>query len=420
MTRPVGKLFFIALLAATASGPLAMQMFLPALPAIQKDFGVDAGVAQLVFSLSLLAMAVSTLAYGPLSDRLGRRPVLVGGMLLYLAGSVVCAAAPTIEILIGGRIVQAMGGASGIVLARSVVRDVYGHEGSARMISYLLMAMVTAPMLAPTLGGLLTDLTGWRGIFIVVSVLALGIVLLVNWQTPETHSAEARAAAGGSLLHGMALLMRTPVFLGYALTSAFSMAIFFAFLGAAPYLMVNSLDGSAGEYGLYFLPAPAAFVLGTFLSTRLVGRYALDRLILVGAVLTLLLTALSAVALFSLPLTPLLLFTPIVVVSVAQGLVIPNAQAGAINVDPRFAGAASGLTGFLQLGVSAVSNQLVGSLNVGTVGTMATVMLVMAAVSLGIFLLVLRHTAGLTGDADRATGQEARSATAGDAKGGPL
>ena len=261
------------------------------------------------------------------------------------------------------------------------------------MISYLLMAMITAPMVAPTLGGVLTDLTGWRGIFVVASVIAFGIIVLIYWQAPETHGAAARAAAGGGLLAGMVHLMRNPTFLGYVLGSSFAMAIFFAFLGAAPYLMVNTLGGTASEYGLYFLPAPAAFILGTFISTRLIGRYGIDRLIFHGAIATLVLTLASAAAVALLPLTPLLLFTPMAVISIAQGFVIPNCQAGAINVDPRFAGAASGLTGFLQLSISSAANQLVGSLNDGTVHVMLAVMVGTAVIALAVYLPVRRRGA---------------------------
>ena len=156
----------IVLVLATALGPFAMQVFLPALPAIQEDFGVRAATAQLAFSLSALAIAVATLFYGPLSDRFGRRPALIGGLLVYLAGSLLCALAPTITLLIVGRVVQAAGGCAGIVLSRAIVRDLYGRDESAAMLAYITMAMVAAPMMAPVLGGLLTDLAGWRSVFL--------------------------------------------------------------------------------------------------------------------------------------------------------------------------------------------------------------------------------------------------------------
>ena len=169
--------FVLVLVLATALGPFAMQVFLPALPAIQADFGVRAATAQLAFSLSALAIAVATLFYGPLSDRFGRRPALIGGLLVYLAGSLLCAVAPTIALLIVGRIVQAAGGCAGIVLSRAIVRDLYSRDQSAAMLAYITMAMVAAPMMAPVLGGLLTDLAGWRSVFL--AGVGVGVLILV-------------------------------------------------------------------------------------------------------------------------------------------------------------------------------------------------------------------------------------------------
>lgn len=390
MSLHSGKLFLVILVLATAIGPLAMQMFLPALPAIQKWFAVDVGTAQLAFSLSMLAMAITTLAYGPLSDKFGRRPVLIGGMMIFVVGSAVAAVAQSIEILILARVVQAAGGAAGIVLARSIVRDVYGHDGAARMISYLVMSMVVAPAIAPAVGGVLTDLAGWRGVFVLSGAVGLLITILVIWRAPETHDRAAASAAGGSIWTGLARLSVNPLFLGYALTSSFSMAAFFGFLGAAPYLMVNTLGRSASEYGIYFAPVAIAFIVGAFISTRLLDRFGMNPLILIGAVSTLILSFVGAAVLLLLPLTPFLLFAPMVVISVAQGLVIPNCQAGAINVDPRYAGAASGLTGFLQLVLSAGVNQLVGSLNDGTVDIMLAFILATVVLSFAAFLVVRR------------------------------
>ena len=169
--------FVLVLVAATALGPFAMQVFLPALPAIQADFGVRAATAQLAFSLSALSIAVATLFYGPLSDRFGRRPALIGGLLVYLAGSLLCAVAPSITLLIVGRVVQAAGGCAGIVLSRAIVRDLYSRDQSASMLAYITMAMVAAPMMAPVLGGLLADLAGWRSVF--VAGIGIGVLILV-------------------------------------------------------------------------------------------------------------------------------------------------------------------------------------------------------------------------------------------------
>ena len=157
----------MALLAGiTALAPFSLQIFLPALPAIQASFAVTPGIVQLALSLSILANAIANLAYGPLSDHFGRRPVLLVGLAAFIVGSLACALAPSIELLIVARIVQSIGGAAGMVLARAIVRDLYDRERSASIIAYLTMAMVVAPMLAPTIGAVLLDVASWRAIFL--------------------------------------------------------------------------------------------------------------------------------------------------------------------------------------------------------------------------------------------------------------
>lgn len=176
----------------TAVAPLAMQIFVPALPAIQRGFEVTTGVAQLALSLSILSNAFATLSYGPLSDRFGRRPVVLAGFVLFVVGSVMCVLAPTIGLLVVGRIVQAAGGAAGMVIGRAIVRDLYDREQAASVLAYLTMAMVMAPMLAPVFGALLIDTAGWRSIFFVLTIVGL----VVTWATAR-HLVETRVGTVG-------------------------------------------------------------------------------------------------------------------------------------------------------------------------------------------------------------------------------
>ena len=182
----------MALLAGiTALAPFSLQIFLPALPAIQASFAVTPGIVQLALSLSILANAIANLAYGPLSDHFGRRPVLLVGLAAFIAGSLACALAPSIELLIVARIVQSVGGAAGMVLARAIVRDLYDRERSASIIAYLTMAMVVAPMLAPTIGAVLLDVASWRAIFFVAT--GVGVVLI--WPIVVTLAETRRRSA---------------------------------------------------------------------------------------------------------------------------------------------------------------------------------------------------------------------------------
>jgi DHA1 family bicyclomycin/chloramphenicol resistance-like MFS transporter len=373
----------LLLVAMTALAPLSMQIFVPALPAIQRGFGVATGVAQLALSLSILASAVATLSYGPLSDRFGRRPVVLGGLVLFVAGSVMCAWAPTIGFLIVGRILQLGGGAAGMVMARAIVRDLYERDQAAAMIAYLTMAMVVAPMLAPTVGAMLMELSDWRAIFVALTLVGL-VLAWSAWQ----RLVETRAGSGsGTLLAGAGKLVGSAAFIGYVLQSSFMMATFFAFVAGAPYFMIDVLGRSAAEYGLYFILVSIGYMAGNFTAARITKRVGLDRMIVLGGSLVLAGTVLI-LGLFSLlPWAPALLFVPMMLVSFSSGLATPNAIAGAISVDPTLAGTASGVTGFSQMLCAAVVSQAVGMLQDGTPYPMLGFMVGCAAMALTGFLL---------------------------------
>jgi DHA1 family bicyclomycin/chloramphenicol resistance-like MFS transporter len=394
-SRPRSSALLIGLLIAlTALAPLSLQIFLPALPAIQATFGVTSGTAQLVLSLSILANAFAMLAYGPISDRFGRRPAVIAGLIAFAGGSIVSAVAPDILTLIFGRIVQAIGGAAGMVLARAMVRDLYDREHAARMIAYLTMAMVVAPMLAPTIGALLTEALDWRAIFWFVAAIGAVLTWLVVGQLVETHAARYGGSGSFGLLAGARALLRSPAFVAYVLQSTFAICIFFAFISGAPYFMINVLGRSTAEYGLYFIAVSAGFMLGNLVAARLSARVGLDRMILIGSMLALAAVVIALALLTRGPWHPLALFGPMTAGAFANGLTVPNAQAGAVSVDPSLAGTASGFAGFSQMFAAALVSQLVGMLQNGTPYPMVWVMTAVAALSLlGFF--VPRRLAGL-------------------------
>jgi DHA1 family bicyclomycin/chloramphenicol resistance-like MFS transporter len=384
---------FIALLVlVTVLGPLSMQMFLPALPAIQRGFMTDAGTAQLALTAAMVAMGFATLAFGPLSDRFGRKPVLLAGIVLFLGGSVAAALAPSVGTLIAARIVQAGGASAGIVLARAMARDVYGYAQSVHVISYLTMVMVVAPMISPAIGGVVVDSFGWRAIFWSMAGLAAAALVGIWAGLPETHGTGEQAGWRG-LIEGSRKLILTRRYVGYTLilTSAFS--LFFAFLAAAPYLTAEVLHRPARDYGFWFMPVAGIFIVGTFVATRLHDRYGADRMIRAGAVGSLAVVALSIPFYAWLPLTAPLLFVPMIVVSLVQGFIIPNCQASAINVDPRYAGAGSGLAGFIPMVASAGVAQAVAVLADGTVWPMLVFMAVAGAAGVACLPLIRRSPA---------------------------
>ena len=226
----LAKRVIILLAATSALGPTAMQILLPAIPVIKETFAVSAEVAQLTLSLSMLAIAVGTLTYGPLSDQFGRRPIMLLGLCITIIGSLFCYFANTIEMLILGRIIQAFGGAVGLVLARAIVRDVYGPEQAARVIATLVMVMVVMPMLSPALGGELMHRFGWESVFLVMAVLSLGILLVLRSSLVETLAEPVPFDGVGAMLGNFAHLFRSRAFRGYAFCVSFVSVVFFAFI----------------------------------------------------------------------------------------------------------------------------------------------------------------------------------------------
>lgn len=363
---PKEFLFFVVLIAATAIGPMSLHIYLPSLPGIQSYFAVSAGVVQLGFSLSLVAIAVATLIYGPLSDRYGRRPVLLGGLGMFLVGSAMCALAPNIWVVNFGRLLQAAGGAAGMVLTRAIVRDLYAREKAASVLGYLTMGFVLAPMVSPAIGGVLNDTVGWRANFALVAVVGLIVTAAVALRLMETNARPIAYEGVRSMLASFALLWRMPMFRGYALFGAFSMAMFFSFLAGAPYVVVKVMGRPAAEYGFYFILLPLAFMTGSLVAARISQRVGVERMVVGGATVAVIgsLMVIASVTLWE--WTPVAMFAPAAISAFGNGLSLPNAQAGAMSVEPRLAGTAAGFSGFLQMGTAAAAAQLVGMIQNGT------------------------------------------------------
>lgn len=243
----------LILVAVSAIGPLALNLFVPSMPGLQAAFGIPYATAQLTLTLYLIGLAAAQLIYGPLSDRFGRRPTLIAGLWLFVAGSLAAAVAPSIELLIAARMAQALGGAAGIVLARAIVRDLYGREKAASMIGYITMAWVLAPMIAPVVGGLLDQAFDWRAGFWLLAAAGVAVVLSCHVYLHETHHDRSLGGGWRGLLEGYRWLLRRPRFNAYALTTGFTSSVFFSFLAGAPYVMVEVLGRSPVEYGLWFI-----------------------------------------------------------------------------------------------------------------------------------------------------------------------
>lgn len=385
-----GPLFACALILTAGMAPMVLHLALPGLPAIQADLRVTTATVQLTASLAMFVMAATTLAYGPLSDRFGRRPILIAGLILFTAGSVICAVAPDIVILLCGRVLQAAGAGCGAVISRAIVRDAFGPERLPSMIGYLTAAYVVSPMIAPPVGGFLIELYGWRAMFGFAVAIGVAIIALVLLGLPETHR-ERGAASFATMVRGYAQVMRIKSFYPYPLQIAFASGAFYAFISTAPHLVIDVMGRSAAEYGLYFLTLPGGYLVGCLISGRFGRRSRVGGMVVIGSVISLIAMIGGLIAVELGYFHPATLFASCGFLTLGQGLATPNAQAGAINLAPQLAGTASSTLVFFQLGTGALFAQIVGMLTANSALPLLATMVGCLILSLGAAIAILSH-----------------------------
>ncbi|HEV8442867.1 MAG TPA: multidrug effflux MFS transporter [Steroidobacteraceae bacterium] len=351
----------IPLLAAcSAIGAVGNYLFLPALPQIGAHFGVAPGTAQLVLTTYLVSFACGVLLSGPLADRYGRRPVLIGGVAITGAAGLLCYFAPTMGWFIAARIVQGAAGGFGITVSRASVGDLFEERELARMYAVLTMALVLGTALAPYAGGLITRYLGWQQGFLWLAAAAGLIALACFIALPETRSAGAHARSFGVLWRESRILLRQPVFVGYVLQAALIYALFFVFVSLAPFVMVGILGMPTDEFGLYYLFLAAGFFIGNLLVSRSGGHHDVARQLNAGLGWQLA-GACAALALVRMGFHhPLAVFVPMMAFCFGQGLALPNLIAHGIRLAPNYTGVASSMFGFTQLALAALAVQIMG------------------------------------------------------------
>jgi DHA1 family bicyclomycin/chloramphenicol resistance-like MFS transporter len=363
----------LILAALVAFAPMSIDMYLPALPALERFFATDTASVQHTLASFFLGLAVGQLLYGPLADRYGRKPPLYAGLALYVAASAACALASGIDALIVLRFLQALSGCAGMVVARAVVRDLYDRQESARVFSILLMVMGIAPIVAPLAGGYLLQWLGWRSIFWALALFGVACLVAVKAGLPETIPRDLPRIPLSRAFGNYGALLADRRFLGYALSGGFGQAGMFAYIAGSPFVFIDLYGLPAEHYGWVFGINAAGIIAFTQANRKLLLRHDPDRLLdfgnLAGLAMCVLLLAAAATnaAGFAGILVPLFFIVSM------RGLTFPNASAGAMAPFPEKAGSASGLLGSVQFAIAAVAAAAVGALHDGSSVPMAAV-----------------------------------------------
>ena len=352
----------LGLLAAiTALAFCALHMVVPALPLLVRLFDDSPSRVQLVLSLYLAGIAAGQLVYGPLSDRFGRRPVLIAGLAMFLFGTVLCGAAPSLNFLILGRVFEGFGACAGIVLARAMIRDVYEREAAARGLALVMMAMTLAPAISPALGAYLSEWIDWRAIFLLLGGLGAIVFAATLARLGETNRNRTRLDLAG-MVGAYGLLLRSPAFVGFALCSACCSASWFTFIASAPHLLADIMGEPPSTYGLMILLPMAGYMLGNFIAARFAFRFGSLTLLICGRVLAF--VGATALMLWFLVggVGVWAMFLPIAFTEIGDGMSQPSTMAAGLSIHIRLAGTASGLMGFLQMAMAAGGSFIVALL----------------------------------------------------------
>ena len=362
--KQLGVPFLLLLIAISAIGPLALNGVLPATTAIIADLSTRYEVVQLVLTVFLLASLVSQLILGPAADRIGRRPVMLGSLCVFVLGSLTCAVATSVELLLFGRFLQGFGGAVCVFLPRTIVRDVSSEARAASLIGYMTTAMMVAPLFGPALGGWITDSASWRFMYVSLAVLGVTLCIATHRYQIETlaslisDDASTLSLANSSLFASSGILLKNPAFLACICMQAGAVGVYYSFLSGAPYVAMESRGLSASTYGIWFSMVAVGYLSGNLVAGKFSEQLGVHRMILWGFA-----PFMVGVGLFWLLLPlhhPLALFLPMQLVAFSNGMSLPSMFSVAMSIRPDLAASASGLAGSAQTAFGVVLTLIIG------------------------------------------------------------
>jgi len=380
----------VTLVAIAGLSALTMNIFLPSLPSMAKDLGVSYGTIQILISGYIAVTALIQIVIGPLSDRFGRRPTVIGSLVILLLATLVCMVATDIYTLVAARMLQTAV-VTGIVLSRAIVRDMVPMEEAASMIGYVTMGMTIVPMIGPTIGGVLGDAFGWRANFVALFILAALVLALVAADLGETN--HNRSASFSAQFKAWPGLLASPQFWGYTAVVTFTSGAFFAFLGGAPFVGATLMEMSPSTLGLQFIFIAAGYMVGNYLSGRYARRFGTFAMMLAGTIMLIAGTLLPILFLLAGASSALAFFGPQVIVGFGNGLTLPSANAGVVSVKPHLAGSASGLSGAIAMGGGAATSVYASAILSVQTGAMPLLLVMLACGVLAIAALLFLHYA---------------------------
>ena len=352
------------LVALSAIAPMTVDMFLPSLPTMAEEFGASESTLQLAVTLFIISFAGSQLVYGPTSDRIGRRPALLAGLALFVAGSLIALSAQSVETLLAGRVVQGLGGGAGPAVAQAIVLDIYGRQRAARVLSYMAIALPLAPAIAPIFGGFLHDAFGWHSVFITLTVIGVLLALAYGLGIPETLPRRAPGTSGlGGLVRDYRTVFSSRTYLAYAAVMGLMFGGQLVFISSSSFVLQEEFGLSAQWFGLSFGLVAMGIMLGATISSRLVAQLPSHRIVLLGTAVAAASSALMLVWVLTSDSGGVWsVLVPMFVTAIGLGLTRPAAMAGALVPFPQIAGLASALLGFSQMLIASVYNIVYGAL----------------------------------------------------------